>query len=92
MSILVKGMKMPPNCYECPLNPLWCDGVCDQNDCPLVEIPTPHGRLIDADTMIKEIERWKDHPNQYIRNRNKDFIFYLNDAETVVESEDKECR
>lgn len=89
MSVLIKGMDMPHNCNECPFNPLWCD-VCDQSECPLVDIPTPHGRLIDADTMIKDIERWKDHPNQYIKNRNKDFIFYLNDAETVVESEDKE--
>lgn len=56
--------------------------------CPLVEIPTPHGRLIDADAMTKEIKRWKDHPNKYIRNRNEDFIFYLNDAEPVVESEE----
>lgn len=25
-------------------------------DCPLVEIPTPHGRLIDADALRKTIE------------------------------------
>lgn len=26
------------------------------NNCPLVEIPTPHGRLIDADALRKTIE------------------------------------
>lgn len=26
-------------------------------DCPLVEIPTPHGRLIDADALIKHMKR-----------------------------------
>lgn len=88
MSILIKSMDIPTSCYECPLNPLWCSSACDQSECPLVEIPTPHGRLIDADAMTKEIERWKDHPNKYIQNRNKDFIFYLSDAETVIESED----
>lgn len=25
------------------------------NDCPLIEIPTPHGRLIDADALINEL-------------------------------------
>lgn len=59
MSILIKGAKMPKDCFECPLYNL--DHVCvilnRQNlafdkpiDCPLVEI-LPHGRLIDASEM-----------------------------------------
>ena len=27
-----------------------------QENCPLVEVPTPHGRLIDADALLKIIE------------------------------------
>ena len=27
------------------------------SDCPLVEIPTPHGRLIDADELYEPMER-----------------------------------
>lgn len=61
MSVLIKGMEMPHSCASC----LWefqnyCylinDRVesCDRNTkCPLVELPTPHGRLIDADELLK---------------------------------------
>ena len=64
MSVLIKGMKMPKNCcycalgiYEYPCNftnqeHLWEDGR--PPDCPLIEVPTPHGRLIDADSLKKK--------------------------------------
>lgn len=55
MSILIKGMEMPERCGACFLRV----GGCKQRIymeqrpkyCPLVEIPTPHGRLIDADKL-----------------------------------------
>ena len=55
MSVLVRGMNMPKTCNECRFA---YRGACIANIgrevkvdqiCPLVEIPTPHGRLIDAD-------------------------------------------
>jgi hypothetical protein len=67
MSVIVKGMKMPSNCAHCicasedsrycaaaneyiPMlgKPKWC---------PLVEVPTPHGRLVDADVLIEDIRK-----------------------------------
>lgn len=67
MSVLVKGMKMPENCGECIWiqrgYPDWCDlpmGKDLYNDkkrpdwCPLVEVPFPHGPLIDADKLLKK--------------------------------------
>ena len=63
MSILIKGMEMPNCCGNCKL---YEDGYCFllndtvedssrwHNKCPLIEIPTPHGRLIDADAMLRE--------------------------------------
>lgn len=64
MSVIIKGMEMPKNCMECDLH-FTARGLDEEcifsNDtvedcterrlyrCPLVEIPTPHGRLIDAD-------------------------------------------
>ena len=62
MSVLIKGMNMPETCIDCNLT--YCDddfgtsccftgvpclNLGRQAACPLVEIPTPHGRLIDAD-------------------------------------------
>ena len=62
MSVLIKGMEMPPNCCQCPVNMEVCKRgyryllehpeLYDKraDDCPLVPVP-PHGRLIDADAL-----------------------------------------
>ena len=63
MSVLIKGMKMPRSCWECPLFDdksmqcliLRCEIRTDQamtaSCCPLVEVPTPHRDLIDRDEL-----------------------------------------
>jgi len=64
MSILIKGMKMPKNCYDCEFRqsgyPDWCDLSITCRDvyntsirqkwCPLIELPD-HGDLIDIDKL-----------------------------------------
>ena len=66
MSVLIKGMEMPGKCENCPCYD-YIDYVCRADDCfapfdvenpeersehcPLIEVPTPHGRLIDADKL-----------------------------------------
>ena len=67
MSVIVKGMEMPKSCQECGL---YIEGACyakgyrdyrsimdtaKPDDCPLVDIPTPHGRLGDLDALYAEI-------------------------------------
>lgn len=70
MSVLIKGMQIPKNCSDCPLNYdmmacivtgtcFWSDTLMDFDcqesrlyDCPLVEIPKTHGRLVDADKLM----------------------------------------
>lgn len=73
MSLLVKDMKMPKNCNECPMYFYEGQGICScrvlsaieddevlkpwkkkRKDCPLIEIPDKHGRLIDADTAYEQ--------------------------------------
>ena len=66
MSVLIKGMDMPKSCLDCRLfydeseTECWCkanelhakrDLRTRHPNCPLVEIKTPHGRLIDADEL-----------------------------------------
>ena len=65
MGIYLPNMEMPKNCKSCPLRYsstgyAWCDITgaslaleIDMRDytCPLVEIPTPHGRLGDLDAL-----------------------------------------
>lgn len=70
MSVLIKGMKMPKNCLMCQFHGfggyknefIVCSltgrsegQLSNVPDCPLVEVPTPHGRLIDEDVFIREI-------------------------------------
>ena len=56
--MLIKGMKMPKNCDDCFLSE-WsiCNErfYCPFDDCPLVEIPAPHGDLIDRDALEREM-------------------------------------
>lgn len=72
MSILIKGMEMemPRNCWECEFNKSTLDrmdfctltnkqynwGLSERpSDCPLIELQ-PHGRLIDADALLKLLD------------------------------------
>ena len=49
---------------HCPLSPYyrWCGTPPDYipEGCRLVEIPTPHGRLIDADELKKKLEKHRE--------------------------------
>ena len=51
MSLLIRGMEMPKNCFICPFKNL---EICDE-DCPLVEVP-PHGDLIDRMALLESIK------------------------------------
>ena len=80
MSVLIKGMKMPPNCLSCrflEMSSAYGDfcvlrkkTVKDFNSrlkiCPLTELQS-HGRLIDADELLNDLitEDYKEHPFCY---------------------------
>jgi hypothetical protein len=64
-------MKMPKSCLSCPLQGGTADCRLTQktynwglperpSDCPLVPVP-PHGRLIDADAVVAEIDSYIDN-------------------------------
>ena len=68
MGLYIKGAKPPNDCYECPCKK-WVDDGCAgcwaddkihnasrPDDCPLVEIPEPHGRLIDGDALQCKVD------------------------------------
>ena len=119
MSVFIKGLEMPQNCSDCPLNydqmackvtgtRWWSDTMVlmgfdsDKErlyDCPLVEIPTPHGRLIDADELIRELasehvdglDAIKKYTNANTWTSGLHTAWRLiDDAETVVEVEGSE--
>ena len=95
MSILIKGVDVPKCCADCDDDmlriaigcPLFASNGKHEN-CPLVEVPTPHGRLMDAD----ELERRYMFKDEFYCEVDNDtmylFISELDSMPTVIESED----
>lgn len=61
MSILIKGMEMPKSCDDCYIAN--CPNDISYTDrgkgsrhinCPIIEVPEPHGELIDMDDFLSE--------------------------------------
>ena len=55
MGVYIKGINYA-ECNKCPLNLMAISETCSLNKkkCPLVEVAEPHGRLIDADRLIRK--------------------------------------
>ena len=73
---------------HCPLSPYyrWCGTPPDYipEGCRLVEIPTPHGRLIDADALME----CRLEPNHYEELKDGYIPDYdLDSAPTIIEAE-----
>lgn len=100
MSYIVPKEK--PKCYNCPFRTLDYCGLLTEHDCvtvnvnemsvsdycPLVEIPTPHGRLGDLDELMTEfMDSDLDHLQ---RDDWKEVIQIVTDAPTIIEAEGRE--
>ena len=96
MSVLIKGMEMPKSCWLCPLSVLYekpramlfCRIIKEEvlrnkvdGNCPLVEVPTSHGRLIDADALMVNA--------QYKGKHDIVTAYDIVAAPTIIESEGK---
>lgn len=117
MSILVSGMKMPKNCSECKLVTQYYDGGSDVcclldkytdcedrlDDCPIAEVSTPHGRLIDANALddaftnlrwttgdykAGELAHWGDRKDWCLKGQEVDEL--IQSAPTIIEGESGE--
>ena len=98
MGVYIKDMKMPERCGQCFLRV----GNCKQRiymeqrpkNCPLVEIPTPHGRLIDATFEENHYGSMLLNPTPDVMEQDKHkakiIIEALRMAGTVVEAEGSE--
>lgn len=97
MGVLIKGMDMPINCRSCPCSDdesRYCKAVNEYIPmlgkpcfCPLVEIMTPHGRLIDADEVCYQLEKQAtiDGQPRAIRRARR----IVADAPTIIEVEEE---
>ena len=94
MSVIVKGMEMPRDCYECKA---WSNCFDEKppfnmfkSVCPLVEVKEPHGRLIDADK-LSEKAYWDYNEATHGYNNFKIVSNHdIEDAPTVIEAEGRE--
>lgn len=95
MSVIVKGMEMPKSCDDCLCYDCWgnkclakdiyIDNVHIRSECcPLVEVPTPHGDLIDRNSLIDEI----NHMTIFNRNDYENVYDVIANFETEIEAED----
>ena len=79
---------------HCPLSPYyrWCGTPPDYipEGCRLVEIPTPHGRLIDADELfckIDGIKGWDYGDESDMAISAAEALSAIDDSPTVIEAE-----
>ena len=94
-SIIVKGMKMPSNCAHCICandDTRYCAAAHEYipmlgkpDFCPLVALPDKHGRLVDADALIEDVDG--DLTDSIAEGRAIEKIM---EAKTVIEAEDNE--
>lgn len=82
MSVLVKGWTIPKGCADCPT---WCKLYLQRRefrhpDCPLIEVPTPHGDLVDRTELLAEYDRQHKGPAGGARR-------IMEQATTVIKAE-----
>ena len=105
MGVFIKGMEMPKSCWRCTLSQLYekprvmlvCKITHEEvlrykidSNCPLVEVPTPHGRLIDADAILGKINAIiSAHPDEADLYEQDAVIVrdWLRSEPTIIESE-----
>ena len=95
MSVLLKGIKKPKDCDSCGFDDvvnchLWkiMDSGEIHPECPIVEVKTPHGRLIDAEKLKNEYPHDTDW--DYPVNTNCYVCESIDNAPTVIEAEGEE--
>ena len=104
--ILIRGIEYPQCCGECPFQASrWTGDFCsagqfmigmdyDPRDkhekCPLIEIETPHGRLIDADVMVEGLMKCAKNPPYDDQMASWFYLFAAEIAKacpTIIEAE-----
>lgn len=102
MSVLIKGMNMPNVCGVCEIaDAIKCDGwkhvrsvMLDRNKhCPLVEVSTPHGDLIDRDVVRRKYQEMATYAYTVNIKAKMETVInacidQLEYAPTVIESEE----
>ena len=98
MGVYIKGMKIPKKCLWCPLQYI---GFCQvtktdvnsdlgrrADDCPIVEVPEPHGRLVDETIILEMIRKSMGIKDlSFLYHAEKSVVNEIFHAPTVIEAE-----
>lgn len=99
MSILIKGMEMPEAGQTITIAVNWDGSLYARLEpvggwCPLVSVPTPHGRLIDADVLKEkqqeDADLFKgstDYGEKCRRDEALNAVANIVNAPTIIEAE-----
>ena len=95
MSVIIKGMDMPHRCDECFFTDsndecifLGIDADMDSVDenCPLVEIPSGHGRIIDVGNISSTVGYYELASGEKLEKHFYE-LEYIQNAPTILEAE-----
>lgn len=102
MGIYIKGMEMPFTCLNCNFHKC-AGGVGDfcsltkrrqfrfknrPKDCPLIEVPEPHGRLINVDKVLDALaHNLGIRSLDYLTPGERAIVSWFRDAPTVIPEE-----
>lgn len=78
---------------------MWCNRIDDElvnkytdsrpDACTISALPTPHGRLIDADAFEKKVKRLAESTDPYQKGIGKVILSALSETPTIIEAEVK---
>ena len=88
MSLILKGIDMPKCSNEDIVvvirrdkAEVWQTGV-KERTVEAIQIDRPHGRLIDADKIMKDLEEWKLNPNN-----DDEAVVFVNHFQGIIRTE-----
>lgn len=89
MGVYIKGMEMPKDCIVCPFGWSGCNKLHDfvymgsrPDNCPLVPVPEPHGRLGDLDKLEKMFADIDSAPYSFFDGTEP--FYSAEDAEHII--------
>lgn len=102
MSVLIKGMQIPKTCLECIKSGFrtaihcaeWSEisaGLREHTrslSCPLEEVPTPHGNLIDEEYLKEHIIACSTNGRPLHTMELSELLEAIDDVPTVIEAEE----
>ncbi len=93
MSVLIKGIDMPKEGESFLLtidsDGVWRDGFDRYKNGKAVEVPTPHGDLVDRDVVAENIRQRLGIRNlDYLLETEKPIAMSIKAAPTIIEAEE----